>query len=122
MAHFAELDHEGFVLRVLVIADEHESRGEAYCHAMFGGRWKQTSYNTRGNKHSRGKTPLHMNFAGVGHVFDGATFYPPKPYPSWTKDGKGNWTSPKPIPEYSATRTYTWNESMQQWDSVRRQA
>lgn len=26
-------------------------------------------------------------------------FYPPKPYPSWTRDGVGGWTPPEPMPE-----------------------
>jgi hypothetical protein len=62
MAHFAELDSNNVVLRVLVVPNEHENRGQEFLadDCGLGGRWIQTSYN--GN--IRGK------FAGVGDVYD----------------------------------------------------
>lgn len=54
MAHFAELNEANTVIRVIVVGDEHESDGEAFCQQLLGGRWKQTSYNTRGNVHQVG--------------------------------------------------------------------
>ena len=45
MAHFAELDSNNIVLRVIVVADEHEADGENWCNNFAGGTWKQTSYN-----------------------------------------------------------------------------
>ncbi len=54
MAHFAELDSNNVVLRVVVVdnkdtADangvEKEHIGAAFCERLFGGTWKQTSYN-----------------------------------------------------------------------------
>ena len=54
MAHFAELDENNVVLRVIVVdntdvanngGDEHAD-GETWCVNFFGGgTWKQTSYN-----------------------------------------------------------------------------
>ena len=51
MAHFAELDDNNVVLRVVVVgndcvpSDEHVD-GETWCINFFkGGIWKQTSYN-----------------------------------------------------------------------------
>jgi hypothetical protein len=69
MAHFAEIDSNNVVLRVVVVdnkdtADaagvEKEHIGAAYLERLLGGTWKQTSYN--GNM--RGK------YAGIGDVYD----------------------------------------------------
>lgn len=74
MAYFAEIDDNNIVVRVLPIPDEEEHRGQEYLadDMGFGGRWIQTSYNTRGGKHILGGTPFRMNFAGVGYTYDEA--------------------------------------------------
>lgn len=78
MAHFAELDENNTVLRVIVVPDEHEADGENWCHQLLGGRWKQTSYN--GN--------IRYNYAGIGYVYDSVNdaFIPPKPSENATLD------------------------------------
>lgn len=69
MAHFAELDSNNVVLRVLVVAndvitdeygDEQENIGIGYLRGLLGGVWKQTSYNAN----FRGK------YAGIGDTYD----------------------------------------------------
>jgi len=62
MAHFAEIDKDNIVLRVLLIADEHEKRGNAYLSKDLGlgGTWIQNSYNGK----IRGK------YAGIGDTYD----------------------------------------------------
>jgi hypothetical protein len=63
MAHYAELDNNNQVLRVIVIPNEAEpteDAGIAYCQNLLGGRWIKTSYN--GN--IRGK------YAGIGDTYD----------------------------------------------------
>lgn len=54
MAHFAELDENNVVKRVVVVHNnecldasgvERESIGAAFCQKLFGGRWVQTSYS-----------------------------------------------------------------------------
>jgi hypothetical protein len=71
MAHFAELDANNVVLRVVVVANkdtadangvEKEHIGAAYLERLLGGTWVQTSYN--GNM--RGK------YAGIGDKYDPA--------------------------------------------------
>lgn len=47
-----------------------------------------------------------------GDYFEGY-FYPPKPYPSWLRDGTGSWVSPAPYP--NSEEEYTWNEEDQTW-------
>ena len=62
MAHFAELDENGVVLRVLVVPDNQEHRGHEFLSSDLGlgGTWVQTSYNGT----------IRKNFAGIGMNFD----------------------------------------------------
>ena len=70
MAHFAKISEENKVLTVLYIENkliedengvEQESIGQAYLekHNNWPANlWIRTSYNTHGNQHADGKTPL----------------------------------------------------------------
>ena len=62
MAHFAEIDENNIVLRVLVVPDEHEDRGHEFLanDLGLGGTWIKTSYNST----------IRKNFAGVGFMYD----------------------------------------------------
>jgi len=110
MAHFAEVDADNTVLRVIV-ADTKE-----WCEQNLGGTWVQTSYNTHGGEHPEGR-PLHKNYAGIGFKWDGVGFYAPQPFPSWTKNEDTYlWEAPVPMP--TDGKPYTWNEADQKWDEV----
>jgi hypothetical protein len=116
MAHFAELDANNVVLQVIVIDNEDtadangvekEHIGAAFCERLFGGTWKQTSYN--GN--------IRKNYAGIGYAYDGQrdAFIPPQPYPSWILvEETCQWTAPVPMP--TDDQMYSWNESAQAWE------
>jgi hypothetical protein len=73
MAHFAEIDNNNIVTRVLVIDNSLENRGQDFIanDLGLGGNWIQTSYNAK----IRGK------FAGIGDYYDATrdAFIPPKP-------------------------------------------
>jgi hypothetical protein len=117
VAHFAELDENNIVLRVIVVDDQHEDDGENWCHDFAGGTWKQTSYNTLRNSHSEGKSPLRKNYAGIGFQYDASLdgFIPSQPYPSWLLDEEVcQWESPVPMPTDGAR--YEWNEATLSWD------
>lgn len=62
MAHFAELDANNVVVRVLVTDNNDPAGDEGYQWLIdnLGGRWVQTSYNAT----IRGK------FAGIGDTYD----------------------------------------------------
>jgi hypothetical protein len=62
MAHFAELDENDVVTRVLVVPDNQEHRGHEFLSTDLGlgGTWVQTSYNATIRKH----------YAGIGMTFD----------------------------------------------------
>lgn len=63
MAHFAEIDpNGGTVLRVLVVPNEQEHRGQDFLanELGLGGVWIQTSYNNN----------IRKNYAGIGYTYD----------------------------------------------------
>ena len=124
MAHFAEIDESNIVIKVNVIADEHEADGENWCNNFSGGTWKQTSYNTRGGKHyapnsyteEDGGTPLRKNYAGIGFTYDAVrdAFIPPKPFTSWVIDESTClWKAPTDCP--GDLSDYYWDEPTTSW-------
>lgn len=125
MAHFAELDENNIVTRVIVVSDDDAIDGEVFCNNLLGGRWEQTSYNTRGGVHYDPDTnepdsgdPLRKNYAGKGYVFDETrdAFIPPQPYPSWTLDGNTcQWDPPVPKPAADPGGYYEWDEPTVNW-------
>jgi hypothetical protein len=48
----------------------------------------------------------------VGGTFDTGYFYPPQPYPSWTRS-EGQWVAPVSMPDDGGR--YQWNEESQEW-------
>jgi hypothetical protein len=120
VAHFAELDENNVVKRVIVVdnkdtsdanGNEIESIGVAFCQKLLGGNWKQTSYN--GN--------IRKNYAGIGYTYraDIDAFVAPQPYPSWVLDVNAQWQAPVPMPQDAGTgeppKMYTWDEGTQSW-------
>lgn len=106
MAHFAEIDANYTVLRVLVVPDEQEARGDDYLarDLGLGGVWVQTSYAGR----------IRKNFAGIGYSYDPVrdAFIPPQPFQSWTLDeATCLWVAPVPSPG----PCYSWDEEAQEW-------
>lgn len=121
MAHFAEIDGNGVVLRVLVVDNAQENDGQNFLANTLGlgGTWVKTSYNTIGGVHTAGGTPLRKNYAGVGYTYDSVrdAFIPPKPYASWTlNEDSCLWEAPVAMPTDGAL--YTWNEETTSWDLV----
>ena len=119
MAHFAEIDANNVVLRVVVIGNadtadangvEKEHIGAAFCERLFGGTWKQTSYN--GNKRKR--------YAGIGYTFNEEldAFVAPKPFPSWVLNNTtAEWEAPVAMPVVEGKR-FVWNEATGAWDEA----
>jgi len=118
MAYFAEIDESNIVVRVVAVPDDQEHRGQEFMANDLGqvGSWIQTSYNTRANVHKNGGTPLHMNYAGIGHVWDGTGFAAPQPYPSWTLDSGYQWQPPTPMPDDG--KVYVWDEATTSWVEI----
>lgn len=120
MAHFAQLDQNNLVVKVIVVNNdccldgnglESEVVGVAFCQSLYGqdSNWKQTSYSRSFRK----------NFAGIGYQYDGQrnAFIPPKIYSSWVLDeATCTWVSPVPYPEDG--NAYFWHESSLSWVAV----
>jgi hypothetical protein len=70
MSHWAEIDENKIVLRVLVGNNSEPDEGEAFMNSL-GGTWVKTSYN--GN--------IRKNYAGKGYTYDAErdAFIAPKP-------------------------------------------
>jgi hypothetical protein len=114
MAHYAQLDANNVVTQVVVIdnkdtADasgvEKEHIGAAFCERLFGGTWKQTSYN--GN--------LRKNYAGIGYTYrsDIDAFVAPKPFASWILNANAQWEAPVAMP--TDGQMYSWDEATTSW-------
>jgi len=116
MAHFAELDKNNVVVRVLVTSDEKSNEGYDWLIETLGGRWVKTSYNTRGGIHILGGTPFRKNFASIGYVYDEMrdAFIEPKPFPSWVLDEE-KCLYAAPIPYPTDGKFYRWNEEQTAW-------
>ena len=122
MAHFAELDQNNIVIRIIVVdnkdtADangvEKEHIGVAFCERLLGGTWKQTSYN--GN--------IRKNYAGIGYTYDAQrdAFIPPKPFESWILNEETClWDAPTPMPQCDEEdeKRYRWDEPTLSWIEV----
>jgi hypothetical protein len=118
MAHFAEIDENNIVLRIVVVDNndlldddgvEQESLGVAFCQSLFGGTWKQTSYNQNFRK----------NYAGINFTYDATrnAFIPPKPFASWVlNETTCLWEAPTANPNDG--QKYSWNEETLSWDLI----
>ena len=122
MSHFAEINSDNIVQRVLV-ADQ------AFIDSGVVGdasTWVQTSYNSRGGKHYAPDSntvdsgvALRKNYAAIGYTYDATrdAFYAPQPYPSWTLDDDTCiWNAPVAYPDDG--KFYSWDEDTTQWVEI----
>jgi hypothetical protein len=125
MAHFAELDINNIVIRVLRACDQdiathggelsEEAANYFGTYTPFsenGVKWVQTSYNNNFRK----------QYAGIGHTFDSIKnkFIALQPFPSWSLDANDDWQAPIAYPTvitYGDNVKYfiTWDEAGQRW-------
>lgn len=119
MAHWAEIDKNNFVIRVLVGSNDDSDEGYQWLMDNLGGTWIKTSYNTYAGKHSLGGVPLRKNYAGVGCIYDETrdAFYAPSPFPSWKlNEDTCIWEAPTPMP--TDGKIYEWVEADLNWQVV----
>ena len=121
ISHWAELDENNIVTRVLVGDNNDPAGDEGYQWLLdnLGGTWVKTSYNTVAGQHTNGGTPFRKNYAGIGYSYDESrdAFIPPKPFASWTlNEDTCTWNAPVAYP--TDGEMYTWNEETTSWDLV----
>jgi len=125
MAHYAELDINNKVIRVLTACNQdiathggelsEEAANYFGTYTPFsenGVKWVQTSYNSNFRK----------QYAGIGHTFDSTKnkFIAPQPFASWSLDSNDDWQAPVAYPTvitYGDNVRYIiyWDESNLRW-------
>ena len=125
MAHFAELDINNKVLRVLTACNQdiathggelsEEAANYFGTYNKFsenGVKWVQTSYNNNFRK----------QYAGISYTFDTVKnkFIAPQPFASWSLDANDDWKAPVSFPTvttYGDNIRYfiSWDEAGQRW-------
>ena len=114
MAHYAFMDSNNFVVKVITGVDETETQtdngtvvggsSEAWEAFYAAQPWhegltcKRTSYNNT----------IRKQYAGVGFTYNPTAnvFIAPKPYPSWTLDSNHDWQAPVARPSEGM---WSWN-------------
>jgi hypothetical protein len=132
MAHFAEIDNNNKVIRVLVACnqdiannggEQSEQAATAFQNiARFsenGVKWVQTSYNNNFRK----------QFASVNCYYDQSKdkFILNQPFPSWSLDSNDDWQPPVERPSIltidgtteEVIRPLEWNEDKLTWSSFK---
>jgi hypothetical protein len=105
MAHFAKIDSNNIVTKVIVAEQDFINSGAVGDSFL----WVQTSYN--GN--------FRKNYAAVGDTYDKTkdAFIAPKPYPSWTLvEDTCQWKAPSAMPDDG--KMYNWNEDTTSWKEI----
>jgi hypothetical protein len=122
MGHYAEINSENIVTRVIVTDQDFIDSGAV----GDANNWIKTSYNTKGGVHyaPNSHTPdggiaLRKNYAGKGYTYDATrdAFYTQQPYPSWTLDDDTCiWNAPVDYPDDG--KMYSWDEDNTQWKEI----
>ncbi len=106
MSHFAEIDENGIVKRVIVAEQDFIDSGKV----GDPKNWIQTSYNGT----------IRKNYAGIGFSYDKVrdAFIPKKPYESWVLDEeKCKWKAPTEAPKNE--KKYKWVEETKEWKEMK---
>jgi len=104
MSHFAEINQDGIVQRVIV-AEQNFINSGAVGDSF---NWVQTSYNNNFRK----------QYAGIGYTYDKVkdVFIAPQPYASWTLNDSNDWEAPTSYPEDG--KMYNWDEDTTTWVEI----
>ena len=109
MSHWAEIDNDNKVVRVLVGDNNDPAGDEGYQWLIdnLGGTWIKTSYNHR----------IRKQYAGIGYSYDpiADVFIAPQPYLSWSLDNNFDWQPPVEKPSEG---DWSWNENSLSWIEI----
>ena len=118
MAHYALLDRNNTVVKVIVGSDENAGiyDWELYYTHEHRLKCKRTSYNTRAGVHQLGGTPFRKNYANPGYTYSPTldAFIPPNSYTGWQLNEETcQWEAPVPMPQTG--HQYEWDNTQQIW-------
>jgi hypothetical protein len=106
MSHWAEIDSDNKVLRVLVGDNNDPAGDEGYQWLIdnLGGTWIKTSYNAN----------IRGVYAGIDFSYNQNEdiFVTPQPFASWIRNGSF-WEAPTPMP--TDGKKYQWVEDDLNW-------
>ena len=116
MSHFARV--ENGIVKEVIRAEQDFIDNLVYDKP---GEWIQTSYNTYGNQHKLGGTPLRGNYAGIGFTYDHIrdVFIPPQPKNNGTyilDTETCLWK--RPVDKPTDGQEYRWDENAYQADNT----
>ena len=125
MAHWAEIDENNIVVRVVVTSNDLPNEGYDWLANTLGGTWLKTSYNTVDGVYMTPNSEPRMpdedqskafrgNYAGKDFTYnaDLDAFIPPQPFPSWIlNESTFNWDAPSEKP----ADNYIWDEDSLSW-------
>ena len=127
MAHFAELNSDNIVIKVVVIdnkncldddGNESESVGISFCRSLYGNdtNWAQTSYNSSFRGKYAGIGMTYIENASTLGVANTSIFVETRPGIHWTLNPDiPEWDPPIPKPEITleqenANYGYVWSD------------
>lgn len=125
MAHWAEIDENNVVVRVVVTDNNEPNEGHDWLIENLGGTWLKTSYNTRAGVYMTPNSSPPVadddqskayrgNYAGKDFFYnaDLDAFIPPKPFPSWVlNETTYQWDAPSERPDDD----HIWDEDSLTW-------
>lgn len=105
MSHWAEINLDNKVIRILVGDNNMPDEGESFFNSL-GGTWIKTSYTGK----------IRGTYAGIGYSYnlEEDIFIAPQPFPSWIRNGSF-WESPIPKPQEGE---WEWNEEEGHWNAI----
>jgi len=128
MSHWAEIDNNNLVTRVLV-GDNNDPNGDEGYQMLIenlGGTWVKTSYNAFAGKRRDPDTNeitdepgFRKNYAGIGFTYDSErdAFISPAPYASWILNEETcTWAAPTEMPVEEG-KVFRWNEDTVSWET-----
>jgi hypothetical protein len=124
MAHWAEIDENNVVLRVVVGNNDKPDEGYQWLVDNLGGTWLKTSYNSRHGKRVNPETgevivggvPYRGNFAQPGGTYNEEhdIFVDLCPFSAWVLDVETCRYLP-PWPKPTDGKHYDWDEEVSDW-------
>jgi len=126
MAHYALLDENNLVIKVLTGVDENITQTDLDGTVVGGSSeaWEQFYatrpwFNAASCKRTSYNGNIRKNYASVGFYYDETrdAFIPPHPYPSWIlNEDTCQWEAPIPYPNDGVM--YSWDEEAGDWVAI----